>query len=94
MAKVLHNQSLLDLSVQFEGTVLSAFDLAIQNQTSITDDLIVGQEFKNAVTVFRKNDVANYFKDKNQLIATKVGIQQPLALGIGTMKIESTFIVS
>jgi hypothetical protein len=91
------NQSLLDIAVQESGSVLAAFDWAIANGISITDDLVPGQKLVYGVSVFENDDILNYFKNRNQLVATAISLDQnnqtPI-LGIGTMTIESTFIIA
>ena len=40
--KILHNQTLLDVSIYLFGTAVGAMSLAIANDISLTDDLEVG----------------------------------------------------
>lgn len=96
MITVIENQSFLDVAIQESGSVLSAFELALSNGFSITDELIPGQQLTETNSAFRNNEVANYFKGKNQMVATGFnGAIEDLMpeLGIGTMRIGSTFIV-
>lgn len=96
MITVIENQSFLDVAIQEGGSVLTAFELALSNGFSITDELIPGQQLTDTNSEFRNNEVANYFKGKNQMIATTFNgtIEQLIPpLGIGTMRIGSTFIV-
>lgn len=95
--KVLHNQSLLDIAVQEDGSAMAAFEWALKNALSITDELAPGQELLAPFSEFRNNDVADYFKGKNQMVATGFnGTIEDLIpdLGIGSMAIGSTFIVA
>src|SRR6187402_1293580 len=43
MIRVIENQTLLDIAIQENGSVLSAFDYALSNGISITDPLTPGQ---------------------------------------------------
>lgn len=93
---VIENQSLLDIAIQEDGSVMAAFEWALKNALSITDELAPGQELLVPVSEFRNNDVADYFKGKNQMVATGFNntIEDLLPdLGIGTMAIGTTFIV-
>jgi hypothetical protein len=97
MTIVIENQSLLDIAIQEDGSVLAAFDWAFANGLSITDDLFPGQKLIAPVSAYRNADVANYFLGKRQLIATGFNIEDGSSiiptLGIGTMRIGTTFIV-
>lgn len=96
MIYVIENQTVFDIAVQESGSVIAAFDWALKNALSITDELAPGQELLTPVSEFRNNDVANYFKGKNQMVATGFNntIEDLLPdLGIGSMAIGSTFIV-
>ncbi len=93
---VIENQSLLDVAVQDDGSVLAAFEWTLVNGLSITDDLTPGQQLVAPNSLFRNTNVANYFKGRNQMIATAYkGTFEDLIpeLGIGKMAIGSTFIV-
>lgn len=98
MISVIENQSLLDIAVQEDGSVLTAFEWALINGLSITDDLAPGQKLLVPNPIFRNADVADYFKGKNQMVATGISAADLAAinpeLGIGTMTIGSTFIVA
>ena len=92
--KVLHNQSLLDIAIQEDGSVMAAFEWALSNALSITDELQSGQELVSPNSSFRNADVANYFKGKNQMVATGFnGMVEDLIpdLSIGTMAIGISF---
>jgi capsid protein len=97
MIRVIENQSLFDIAIQESGSVLAAFDLALTNGLSITDDLAPGQKLIASNSEFSNNEVANYFKGKNLMVATGYIIDDGEVilpkLGIGTMAIGSTFIV-
>lgn len=68
---VIENQSLLDVAIQEDGCVLAGLEWAIYNGLSITDLITPGQKLNMPKsTEFRYEDLANYFNEKSQLIAT------------------------
>jgi capsid protein len=69
---VIENQSLLDVAIQEDGSVLAAFEWAVANGISITDDLAPGQNLSAPNSSYRNADVANYFKGRKQMIATAI----------------------
>lgn len=95
--QVLHNQSLLDLAVQHNGTVMSVFELAIANGFSITEELVPGQYADVPESALMDTELVGYFKAKKQNMATGFNGSQGEniipQLGIGQMAIGSTFIV-
>ena len=96
MINVLEKQSLLDLATQYDGSVLAAFEWSLANGLSITDYLTPNQKITAPVSIFKNTDVTNYFDGKRQMIATGFENNEILLpqLGIGTMTIGTTFIVS
>lgn len=97
MIYAIENQSLFDVAIQESGSILVAFDWALKNGLSLTEDLAPGQQLTSPNSDFINADVAGYFKGKKQMIATgfNIGDGQSMIpeLGIGTMVIGSTFIV-
>ena len=97
MIYVIENQSVFDVAIQESGSVLSAFDWTFKNGLSITEDLAPGQQLISPNSDFINADVASYFKGKKQMIATGFSIEDGDSmiptLGIGTMRIGTTFIV-
>lgn len=93
----IENQSLFDVAVQEDGSFLAAFEWALANGLSITDELVPGQKLIAPNSELRNNEVADYFKGRNQMVATGFNIGDGNSmipeLGIGTMAIGSTFIV-
>ena len=75
MITVLSNQSLLDIAIQEDGNVLAAFEWALANGISITEELVPGQKLIVPNSVNRDNDIAQYFKSKTQNIATSYPTQ-------------------
>lgn len=91
MIYAIENQSVFDVAVQESGSVLAAFDWALKNGLSLTDDLEPGQQLISPNSDFFNTDVAGYFKGKKQMIATS-GVKMT-TIGIGKMKIGKNFIV-
>lgn len=92
MIYAIENQSVFDVAVQESGSVLAAFDWALKNGLSITDELEPGQNIIAPDSTFKNSDVANYFKGKKQMIATAIKRPPiPPGLGIGFMRIGINF---
>lgn len=95
--QVLHNQSLLDIAIQNNGTLTSAFELALENGLSITEELTPGDNIKVPESNLIETTIVSFFQRKGQIIATAFNASDGQdilpKLGIGTMAIESTFIV-
>ena len=94
--KVLHNQTLLDISIYLFGTAIGAMSLAIANDISLTDDLEVGQILNVPVNSdFEQRLIAEYFQNKGLKPATQlteeINVFVPSELGIGKMRVGSTF---
>lgn len=97
MITVIPEQSLFDVATQEDGSVQATFEWAVKNGFSITDDLAPGQQLLTPNSSFINAEVANYFKGKKQMIATGFNTADGQSiiptLGIGTMRIGTTFIV-
>ncbi|MCZ2140824.1 MAG: hypothetical protein LC096_05465 [Bacteroidia bacterium] len=65
MAKLLHNQSIIDLCLQHTGSLNGLVDLAIANGVSITEDLVVGSELVVPKNIANNATVLNFYKRKN-----------------------------
>ncbi len=99
MITVLNNQSLLDIAVQYTGTIENAFKIAVANGLSLTDDLEPGAQLIIPADVEMNSDVVNYFSAKGVQPATGLTendllIAQTVQRGIGYMQIGKTFKVS
>ncbi|WP_264521210.1 hypothetical protein [Flavobacterium sp. N1994] len=70
MITVIESQSLLDIALQENGNVLSAFDFAIANKIDVMDVLVPGQKLIEVKSDVDLKEVSDYFKGKGQLIAT------------------------
>lgn len=91
---VLHSQSLLDLAIQHTGSVENAFDLALANGLSLTDDLEAGESIQLIAYGIQQNkDILNYYTAKNIQPATAItaAVEQPQ--GISYWAIGIDFIV-
>lgn len=98
-AIILHNQSLLDLAIQHTGTAENAFDLALQNNRSITDDLEAGESIElTAYGIQQNKDILSYYQSKNIQPATGINYQSSTIndkpQGIDYWAIQMDFIVS
>lgn len=96
--KVLHNQTLLDISIYLFGTAVGAMSLAIENDISLTDDLEVGTVLNVPENSdFGQRLIAEYFQNKSLKPATKIVGKIlksiPVDFGIGEMIIEESFII-
>jgi hypothetical protein len=62
--KALNNQSLFDIAIQTLGSAEAAFDLALANNISITDDLEAGQilTVPQAANDYVKKQTVEYYK--------------------------------
>ena len=99
MITVLNNQSLLDIAVQYTGTIENAFKIAVANGLSLTDDLEPGAQLIIPADAEMNNDVVSYFSAKGIQPATGLTendllIAQTVQRGIGYMQIGKTFKVS
>ena len=72
MAIVLHNQSLLDFAIQHTGSAQNAFEIAMANNMSITDQLTAGSELVVAGSIVNDVDVKNYYQSKSLQPATDI----------------------
>lgn len=89
-----NNQSLLDVAVQYRGTAEAAFEIALANNISITDDLTTGQELIIPNTRYYNKIVSEYYEGKGFLPATSVSddfINNLVDLGIGEMILNLNF---
>lgn len=95
--KVLGLQSLFDIAIQNTGDVSNVFAIALANDKSITDELVIGESIKIPDGLEISSKALKYLTDREVLPSTAITIEQQEQLignsGIGTMKIGSTFIV-
>lgn len=97
---ILHHQSLLDLAIQHTGAVENAFDLALQNNRSITDDLESGSSLITNGDWLKANsnkDILSYYQAKKIQPATAISgdySAENSLQGIDYWAIQMDFIVS
>ena len=93
--KVLHNQSLLDFTLQHCGTLDALFQTAITNSISITSEIVSGSELLIPVDALVDNDILQFYSIKGIKPAFGNTVNELLIpeLGIGQMAIGTTFIV-
>lgn len=91
--KVQHNQSLIDLSIQMFGGIEGAVDLAIANGLPITEELIPGMEIIVPEYKETKAEIVKYYGNKGLTPATAGTAMAEFLYGIGTARVESTFII-
>ncbi|WP_034752756.1 hypothetical protein [Chryseobacterium daeguense] len=96
MGKILHNQTILDISIETTGSVDNCFQIAIANGHSVSADLTAGSSFGNAKGSKLNEDIVGYYSAKKIHPATgSTEISEvPQLGGIGYMKIAGNFKVS
>lgn len=89
---VLHNQTFLDIAIQYTGNVHNAFYIALANGYTVSEKIIPGTII--SLPINQKNtDVLRYYNEKKILPATAIQDLRPTeeTRGIGWMKVGSTF---
>jgi hypothetical protein len=71
--KVSENQSLFDFAIQTAGSASAAFDIAFQNNLSVTDSLKVGQEL--IVVNVENKVIVDYYENKRLKPATGLSLK-------------------
>ncbi|WP_312399474.1 hypothetical protein [Chryseobacterium sp.] len=94
-ATVLHNQSLLDFSIQHTGSVANAFVIAVANGFSVSDLITAGTSLQIPDTIQITSNILNYYKAKKIQPSTGLTVEQieeiPTLKGIGYMVLSQTF---
>jgi LysM repeat protein len=96
---VLNNQSLFDIAIQYFGSAESAMEVALLNDLSITDKLVVGQELElPKVSAYENKERVNYYATNNIYPATSESVERTEEIinvpdGIDYMIIGKTFII-
>jgi len=92
-AKVLHNQSILDIAIQHTGSVFNAFAIAIANDMAISETLTAGNSILIPDNVLNDESILNYYKAKDIQPATSLTDVQSVIeyKGIGWMKVGDQF---
>ncbi|GIZ10291.1 hypothetical protein [Flavobacterium sp. UMI-01] len=90
-------QSWFDIAIRYTGSATNAFAIAFDNGFSVTDDIAPGQTILIKDSIPISNKEVSFFTSKEIIPATGINsidleiISPPL--GIGEMRIGSTFIV-
>jgi hypothetical protein len=91
---VLNNQSLLDLAIQETGIAMNYIKIADANNISPTELIAPGTNLIIHETLEVNTDVVRYYKANSIVPATDTGkIESIEFAGIGSMKIDETFVV-
>lgn len=64
-----HNQNIFDIAIMLSGCISAAYDIAIENNISIDDELTAGMELKYSGVVINK-ETYEYIKKNKIIIAT------------------------
>ena len=72
MATVLHNQSILDFAIQHTGSAQNAFEIAMANNMSVTEQLTAGHTLVIPSSIVNDVDVKNYYQSKSIQPATDI----------------------
>lgn len=91
---VLHHQSLLDLALQHTGRVENAFELALANGLSLTDDVQAGERLELPQSIAQDADILAYYTAKHIQPATAITGQSEKLEGISYWAINQDFKVS
>lgn len=70
-ATALNRQSLIDIALQYGGTVDAAFEMSLMNNVSITADLVSGQQVDIPV-IPQQAAVVNYYRRNGITPATAI----------------------
>lgn len=93
---VLHNQTLLDIAIQYTGVIENSFNIAFFNNLSLSDPLVYGMSLIIPDDLEVDSDTVNFYQDNNLQPATEIDPNlikiTPLS-GIGYWEIENEFIV-
>ena len=83
------DQSLFDISIIQTGGIASVFQIASQNNISVTDDLLPGQSIE--VKKSKSNSVTGYYKTKGITCATGNLKKSGLELRVFTKEFTKEF---
>lgn len=86
---VRHGQTLVDFTLQHKGTLERMFDVATENNLSITGKIWAGDSLDVEPGT---GSIAKYLSENNVVVATAG--QNTVQVGIGYMKIEVDFTIS
>lgn len=63
-------QSIIDIAIQEGGSPFSAVDWSFKNNLTITDLLPVGRKLVSPNSIFKNDEIRNYFKSRSMNVAT------------------------
>lgn len=89
---VIAEQSLFDIAILVSGSIESVFDIARQNDLSITGEMSAGQTIDTSG--FEGNQITDYYRVKGIMPTTFSGKEIFTLSGLGYMALEENFIVS
>lgn len=95
--RVLSGQTVIDVAMQEAGSAEAAFEIAMQNDLSITDDLVAGTVLVNNAIVNETVVIelaAENIKPASDISIIDINNIIASGEGIGWMQIEYDFIVS
>lgn len=78
--RVLHSQSLLDISLQHTGTAESVFELALANGLSLTDEISAGTFLSFEEETPTEKEILNYYTAKKIHPATAFSVEDEQVL--------------
>lgn len=92
---VQYNQTILDIAIRYTGTWTTAFEIAMQNELCVSDDLAAGQELELPLTP--ANDIITYYANEGLYPSTAMSefdfnLFSDLN-GLDTMAVGENFIV-
>ncbi len=97
MATALVLQTWLDISIQYTGSAINAFAIAMANNRAVTDDPVPTEELIIPAELDIHNKEILFLESKKVTPSTGITIDSleviSPTLGIGTMAIGTTFIV-
>jgi hypothetical protein len=90
--KVIAEQSLFDIAILAGGSIESVFDIALQNDLSITGEMSAGQTID--ISGIEGNQITDYYRVKGIMPTTFSSKEIFTLSGLGYMALEENFIVS
>jgi len=88
---VLPNQNLLDIAIQYTGSVFNAFEIAVANGIPVSKSIKTGDVLFVPEVINNNKQVQNYFEQNELLPGTAIKNLSTIEVrrGIGRMKIGS-----
>lgn len=98
MIKILNNQSVFDVAIQYTGNVSNAFVIAKYNNLAIHQELTPGQEIETPKKLIVNKDIVDFYKKQRIIPGTALTTNDITNVngceGIECWVIEHDFIVS